>query len=253
MGTINRLLKLLMKVKINFNVIALIVSLASLIIAFVSLSISRRIYILTSLDYIPVIDFQVTGDPPYCSWPEIMDCQLIIINKTSDIYKIDSVAFFGVEYDGFEDYVNKKIVEIPLVHIYHSDDFWYSKDSKEKIVFNFKGLYVDDNREFIYDKIKEKIETDYSYTGKENPRGSALPYLKNCCYYIDIEYEDKFENVKDVYYKYYHIEGLGYRKQRMTEEEYKDFTEKFYKTPFESNFNTIWEYLIKEYSQQFPP
>ncbi|MEM5777420.1 MAG: hypothetical protein QXJ06_03145 [Candidatus Aenigmatarchaeota archaeon] len=252
-GKIGKFFKTISESNAVFNIIAILLSLVSLFIALGSLLISKKVYTLTSLDYIPIIEFQVTGDPSYCSWPEIIDRQIIVVNKTNDVYKIDSITFIGVEGVGFEDYISRKIVEIPLVHIYDYKDFWYSNASNGRIVFNFKDSYVSEDREYIYQKIKEKIESEYGYDNEPNPIGAALPYLKTCYYYINIEYEDKSENIKNIYYKYYHIHGLGYRKKRITENEYSNFLEKFEKIPFECDFNTIWNYLIKEYSQPFPP
>lgn len=258
MDKLNEFFQLLSTIKINYqatfaliiSLLSIVAAIASLIVALASLSISKKIYVLTSLDYIPLIEFEIAGDPPYCYWPEIRNRQLIITNRNSDVYKIDTVTVLGVEGIGFEDYMNNKIVEIPLVHIHENVEYWYSKESNEKIVLNFKDLPVDSDRETTYSKIKEKIDADYNLdlTTKPNPKGYALPSLQTCDYYINIEYEDKFENVKNVYYKYYHIHGMGYRKMRISEDEYKNFLEKFNKIPWESDFNILWEYLIKEYS-----
>lgn len=241
------------KTKINYqNIIVLLISIVSLSIAYSSLIVARKVYVLTSIDYIPEIEFQITGEPPYCSWPEIKDRQLIITNKNNDVYKIQAITVLGVETVGFEDYNSSKAVEIPLVHIAGNLDYYYNEKSPKRIVLDFKDVSTSQDNELLYNRIKNKIKNDYSYLSGPNPKGAALPYLQTCYYYINIEYEDKFQNIKSICYKYYHIEGIGYRKNKISSEEYNDFIDKLNSIPWQSDFDTLWQYLTKVYSYQLP-
>jgi len=236
-----------MKLKENcVSIISIVIAFLSLFIAINSLCITKRLYTLTSKDYIPLITFDIT------------DNILTITNANNDLYKIDGINVIGVEAVGFDDYsLTNTFVQIPLVFVSASESFWYEKKSEKTFVLNFEDSHalweVEPVEKTIYEKIVNKIEKDYGTNagnnfGRDNTKGYATPCLQTKYYYIDIEYEDKFENVKHVYYKYFHIHGMGYRKKRISADEIEKFLSKYKKIPWqEKNFEKLWEYLIKEY------
>jgi len=231
------------------NWVSLIIAVVSLCIAFSSILITKKLYVLTSKDYIPLIEFEFTDEG------------LTIVNNNNELYKIDGISVIGVETIGFEDHLTNTFVQIPFVPVSISESFWYEKKSERTFVLNFKDIRplweVRPVDEVIYKKIEDKIEEDYGVNaennfGRDNMKGYAAPWLRTKYYYINIEYEDKFENVKQIYYKYYHIHGMGYRKERINEDEITSFNDKYSKIPWEESFEKIWEYLIKAYRRTYP-
>jgi hypothetical protein len=230
----------------------LIISLVALLVSINALNVTRRIYTLTSRDYLPELQFEES------------DHSMTVINSTSDIFTLESIQFIEIARVDYvlSDLSGDYLVLLPLVT--NSGQLWVPNgpsreftfltdvkpgftyfESKSKFEFRdpwgglFEGLWPIDQE--LYDSIQTRIESE--------PSGTTNLRL------VEIRYVGRFHNMGSVYYKW-SDSGLGdlVSAEMISEEEVsKTLSSCITRSslPETKSFDELWDYLIQTYKIPF--
>jgi len=207
-----------------------------------SLKLAKDMYLLSSRDFIPNIDFEINEDG------------LNVINNNSDLFTIEYIDVIGVLETGFEYYNKDSFVLFPLVdlskslHIYEDN-----RDQKEYLIkFSdstpLSASYPIEKK--VRDYILNRIDSEFGFRN-ENKLGYATPSLTTYYYLIDIGYSNTFNDYKSIAFKRIHRHGIGdYKKIQMSNDEFGAILRRC-DLPRDKSQEELWNFLIENYEQEW--
>jgi hypothetical protein len=240
------------------NLSELIISLIALLVSINALKVTQRVYILTSKEYLPQLQFETS------------DQDIKIINITSDIFEInEDIQFMKIEELNFVHHEPKNMWPVNLTLVINSlrtrmkespgkygKEYYFKTniypgwglsnpdDPNSGYVFRFPwDFHIQPIVISVYNSILSKVISECPY------------YSKNTYYLVQIKYADKFHNIKTIYYKCsFPSNTNSFLGAEMLEE--GEFNKVFSSLitnsvlPKTENLDELWDYLVKTYGQK---
>ena len=221
--------------------VSLIVALISLVISIVALRISKRTFLYSTKDYIPDLTYSIDDND-----------SVTIINQSRKIFKIDYINFLKIRIIGFEDYIGKATVEIPIIE--ESLVFrWLKKKGRDKkIKFDKNSIGPCAYGLCPYEKelvaaLNGKIENNYSANSNKGYRTPGLQGLK---YILEIVYTDPFKERKSLIFMKNHLHGYGFDNSRISSKELSAILD-YIRIPKFDSLKGLWKYSKEKYSKSY--
>lgn len=218
--------------------ISLLIALASMVIAINSLLISERVYIFASKDYLPEIEFQ------------LKDSGIILINKSNDIFSIEDINILEISQLWYLKDKESVYLQIPLI-TYSYWEYIYEYDwKKRKFEINFDDVFgCAYSCPFDKNNLKQIQNKIYEECGLNEEHCFIPPYLEEPFYIINVWYIDKFNNHKNINFKYLHIHWIGeFKKLQITDNEFNEILKET-NIPKFNTFEEQRKYIIDNYTK----
>ena len=236
-----------MNAELYISLSTLICSIAALLVAYVSLRISKQISELNSNNFMPrfIVNFQPNG--------------IEVHHPDNNLYDIRKITVIVIRHIGFYELNNYEEVDIPV--ILHSRCFGHllkqgvilDKDpelSKKR----FKLYYSDgcfecplkETTTKLINELEQVIETGYGQN--LDRKFYAAPALRYDKCYVSIEYQTKIGTIK-TFNQFYSAVGHGVDeiRQEITIDDFNSIIDDYKKMPiFESVFEMINHYSISK-------
>lgn len=213
----------------------LLCSIAALVVAYISLRISKQVAILNSSNFTPRFKIQFIKDG------------IKIKNEDSNLYDIRMIEIVEIQHTGYFIKNSADSIDIPIVKYARRFGDAYDYNS---ILNKSKLLYLKGDREVdlieipssIINDIFRIMQKDYGFESKLGYASPAMCYKE---YYVSIDYLTKYNELK--HYSIYRragSRGVGEYRQVISENDYKDIINN-YKMPRFENAEEIIEYCAK--------
>lgn len=222
------------------TLISFLIALVSLLVAINSLFVSEKVYLFSSKDYQPEFEF------------EFIENGLNLVNKNTDLYAIEDINILKIEELGFFENDKSTYILVPFITTSYSEYVYDNSALNESYKINFSEAsacaYICKFDETIFSQIQSKIKKE---CGIDSKKCFEAPSLEETYYLVDIGYSDKFNNYKNIRYKYVHSHGYGeWHKIKITDAEFDNILKQADVKKF-SNFDEQWKYLENNYRKEF--
>ena len=217
------------------SIAGLLIALVSLIISVIALKISRKVYVFSSKDYIPEIEYSINDDD-----------ELTVINKSKDLFTMKNLSFIKIITIGFEDSKNQTYTQIPFIT---RSRLWWWFDNSQKVFLdkNERGACAYHICPYDENIVKNVYNRAYEEYKIDSEKGYALPSLQGVKYILEIVYDNSFQERKSVIFVKEHVHSYGYDYSKISEEQLGDILKKSNIPKFD-DFEELWEYLLKTYT-----
>ena len=213
----------------------LLCSIAALVVAYVSLRISKQVAILNSSNFTPRFKIQFIKDG------------IKIKNEDSNLYDIRMIEIVEIQHTGYFIKDSADSIDIPIVRYARrfGDAYDYNSVLNKK-----KLLYINGDKEIDLIEISSPIINDiYRIMRGKYSSGSEFGYASPAMcykeYYVSIDYLTKYNESKHYgIYRRTGSRGVGEYRKVISENDYKDIINN-YKMPRFENAEEIIEYCAK--------
>jgi hypothetical protein len=224
------------RLNIILNITSWLVAIVSLIIAIVSLRISKRVMILSSRDYVPLIDVDINDEN-----------ELSIINKDNDLFRVVQVGHIRVDMFGFDDRNQNQAIRIPLVtHSRLRNDFRNETEIIIKSNTSHACAYLSPLPQKEVVEINQRI----NHCERENSNWYTLPSHRSVIHYVEVICLNKFQEQKAIYLKKKHYHGSGYHQASISEGQFENALS-YMEIPEKLSGEELWQHLIQRFRYSY--
>lgn len=209
---------------------------ASLILSVAAFLLSKRVLILTSRSYVPLLEVNITDNN-----------EVEIKNKDHDLFTIIQAGYLRVDTFGIEDNEKKEYIHIPVVT---ESRLRNDLPNEKSITLNAQTAHA---CAYICPVNAETVKfiEDRVYNCKNlNPHWSTYPSFRSVIHYVEILYKNRHQEQKTLILKKKHYHGSGYLQTTIEENEFEKALQNLHISKDLTN-EQIWETLANRFRNPF--